>query len=73
MNVCQCILLNSEFNNSRTRVESPITEHVPIMEDFHSLTKFSDFCVIGCANWRTKCSFRVRSKGVSQRVQEEDE
>jgi hypothetical protein len=54
MNVCQCILLNSEFNNSGTRVELPITEHVLIMEDFHSLTKLSDFCGIGCANWRTK-------------------
>ncbi len=53
MNVCQCILLNSEFNNNGTRVESPITEHIPVMEDFHSLTKLSDFCVIGCANWRT--------------------
>jgi hypothetical protein len=34
MNVCQCILLNSGFNDSGTRVELPITEHIPIIEDF---------------------------------------
>jgi hypothetical protein len=38
----------------RTKVESPIIEHVVIMEHFSKfysfLTKLSDFCVIVCAN-----------------------
>jgi hypothetical protein len=39
------------------KVEPSIIEHIPIIKHFpifftHSLTKLSDFCVIGCANWR---------------------
>lgn len=38
------------------KIESPIIEHLPIIKQFliyfYSFTKLSDFCVMGCTNWR---------------------
>ncbi len=53
-------------------VEPPIVEHVFIIKHFliffHSLTKLSDFCVIGCANWRViNFSFNVINKGTKKK------
>jgi hypothetical protein len=64
------------------RIEPPITEHVFISSNIfqyftHSLTKLSDFCIIGLANLKGyKCSLsirEIRSEGVMQKTQDEDE
>jgi hypothetical protein len=43
----------------------------------HSLIKLSDFCVIGPSNLRAtngyKCSLSIRSKGATQKIEEENE
>jgi hypothetical protein len=53
--VC-CSFIKEEWE-TRTRVESPITEHVSIIKHFpiyfpNSLAKLTKFCVIECTNWR---------------------
>jgi hypothetical protein len=54
-----------------SRVELPIIKHYPIFSS-HSLTKLSDFCVIGCTNLRVTNVFWA-SKVKEQRKEHKKE
>jgi hypothetical protein len=60
------------------RVEPPITKHIPIIEHFSIFYSFLNQIKQSLCHWTLKlkdykCSWSVRSKGATQRTQEEDE
>jgi hypothetical protein len=68
---------NIDWYFSFTRVELSITEHVPIIEHFPIFFSFLNQIEWFLCHWRHKlegytCYFTVRSKGTTEKTQEED-